>query len=255
MSKTVLVFVLSLFPITALAQEATRPSCPPVVEIPSRELVEEFRACGNEQVAAEYERMLTPPPSTSAPASPVAAPDPPPATAAETAAPTAPHLPYIGEGTAGMSGGGGVPMVTALPGFLHRRPVPWSPHRGLRLWNGLNCDGDFSFAIEVRVDGRVVIPTEMGNAWPQIPVTDSAGRRSTAYLVPQGRDRTSGGYVYIPVGGGSHDVEVTVYDAPLGMIPMRLGGGHFTFNPLHGDLHQLHWYEVSTSDGGWCGAR
>ena len=295
MSKAIFVFVLAFFvPITALAQEADLPPCPSVVDIPTAAIVAGLRACGEEELAAASERrirmlrglaeetVVATPAAVVAPVPPPVVTDaeraalierlarlegelttlreeraavPPAATPTPVAAPTTPRLPYIGEASASMTGGG-VPTVTALPGFLHRRPVPWSMRRGLRLWNGLNCDGDFSFAIEVRVDGRVVIPTEMGAAWPPIPVVDSSGRHSTAYLVPQGRDRRSGGYVYVPVGGGDHDIEVTVYDTPLGMIPMRLGGGRFRFNPsTSGDLHQLHWYEVAQSDGGYCGAR
>lgn len=203
-----------------------------------------------EELRVERERVVAAPPVAAAP---VVAAAPEPVIVTET---EQPRLPYIGEGTTMTGSAANVPLVTAFPGFLHRRPVPWSHMRGLRLWNGLYCDGDFSFAIEVRVDGRVVIPTEMGAALPPTQVVDSSGLHSTAYLIPQGRDRRSGGYVYIPVGGGDHDVEVTVYDAPFGMVPMRLGGGRFSFNPSSsGDLHSLIWYEVSGSDGGFCGAR
>lgn len=232
----------------AVVPPVAAPVPPPVVDAERAALAARVEELAAELRTLREERAAEPPVVES-----VVAPIPEPETATET---ERPRLPYIGEASASMSGGGGVPMVTALPGFLHRRPVPWSPRRGLRLWNGLNCDGEFAFAIEVRVDGRVVIPTEMGAAWPAIPVVDSAGRRSSAYLVPQGRDRRSGGYVYIPVGGGDHDVEVTMYDAPLGMTPMRIGGGRFRFNPsTAGDLHQLRWYEVSGRDGGFCGSR
>lgn len=312
MKSLIILAFVALVPITALAQEAETPPCPPVVDIPSESTIAGLRACGEDALADASERRLrmlrglaaadagppadaaVPPPAAEPPVvAPVPPPvaEPPPVSDAERAAlaarvaaleaelgrlreeraappePVAPEppretvvapvpdpIPTIGEESARMAGGS--PLVTVLPGFLHRRPVPWSPRRGLRLWNGLNCDGDFSFAIEVRVDGRVVVPTEMGAAWPPIPVMDSTGRRSTAYLVPQGRDRRSGGYVYIPVGGGDHNIQVTVYDAPLGMTPMRLGGGSFRFNPsTAGDLHQLRWYEVSGSDSGFCGAR
>lgn len=268
MSKAIFVFVLALFiPTIAAAQQAATPPCPAVVEIPTEAVVAGFRACGEEGLAVASERriqILRGHAEVTVVAAPVAvvAPVPPPvvpvtapvATPTPVAAPTAPHLPFIGEASASMSGG--VPLVTSFPGFLHRRPVPWSMRRGLRLWNGLNCDGDFSFAIEVRVDGRVVIPTEMGAAWPQIPVVDSAGRRSSAYLIPQGRDRRTGGIVYIPVGGGDHDVEVTMYDAPLGMTPMRIGGGRFRFNPsTDGDLHSLQWYDVDPEDRIACPGR
>lgn len=276
MSRTILVCALVLFiPITALAQEADLPPCPAVVDIPTAAIVAGFRACGEEGLAADSERQIRTlrgraeptvvaapvavvvPPVPSVVEAPVVAPVPPPVAATPTpvAAPTAPRLPYIGEASARMSGSG-VPLVTSFPGFLHRRPAPWSERRGLRLWNGLNCDGDFAFAIEVRVDGRVVVPTEMGAAWPPIPVVDSAGRRSTAYLIPQGRDRRTGGYVYVPVGGGDHDVEVTMYDAPLGMTPMRIGGGRFRFNPsTSGDLHSLQWHDVDPEERIACPGR
>ncbi|TAK05132.1 hypothetical protein EPO33_04085 [Patescibacteria group bacterium] len=305
MSRTIVVCALALFvPVTVLAQEAERPPCPPVVDLPTEATVAGLRACGEEALADASERrirILRGLAEETVAAAPVVAPVSPPAAVtlddaaeraeavvadAERAAllerlrlleedlralreervaepptvvpvePTTPRLPYIGEAAASMSGG--MPLVTSLPGFLHRRPVPWSSRRGLRLWNGLFCLGSggvahFTIAAEVRVDGRVVIPVEMGSAWPAIPVIDSHGVRSTAYLLPPGRDRLSGSYTYIPVGPGHHNVVVTIYDAPLGMTPMRLAGGSFDFDPSGpgGDLLSLRWDELG---GRRCGA-
>ncbi len=286
--KTLVVGIVSalvLASASAAAQNHCPAGCPAAVEIPSRELVAAFRSCGCPAMADAYASMLEPsapasvpvvpapaaaapmPPPVAAPAPPVAA--PPPVVVQPAPAPTAPVAsepppaaapvpalqtgPLAGPGTPthgdGAQASGSSPF---LVGYMHRRPVPWSNQQGLSLWNGLNCDDAFTFAIAVRVDGRSVIPTEAGTAICG-PALDEAGRPTRACLLPPGARRTSGAYLHVLVGPGSHNVEVDLYDASPGIVPTRIGGGRFTHNPTRGgSIHALQWYEVG---GSVCGSR
>lgn len=60
MRTAVGLFVLLAWTAPAAAQ-GLRPACPALVDIPTRELVAAFRACGDEEMAAAYDEMLETP--------------------------------------------------------------------------------------------------------------------------------------------------------------------------------------------------